>query len=117
MDKPLLSIKGEIENPLQLSFTDLAAIDPAKQIVDVSRIAAGRKGDAVPLSALLALARPKPTAKYLGSQLELTAKSVEHKLAELDRTRADWEKNSRSFEHQAAPEVRALLRRIASTVE
>src|SRR5687768_12970605 len=66
MDKPLLSIKGEIENPLQLSFTDLAAIDPAKQIVDVSRIAAGRKGDAVPLSALLALARPKPTAKYLG---------------------------------------------------
>ena len=66
MDQPLLSITGEVEVPQKLSFTDLAAIDPAKQIIDVSRIAAGRKGDAVPLSAILALARPKPTAKYLG---------------------------------------------------
>jgi len=66
MNQPLLTISGEVETPRTLTFTDLAAIDPAQQIVDVSRIAAGRKGDAVKLSALLELARPKGTAKYLG---------------------------------------------------
>jgi len=60
---------------------------------------------------------PTLTAKYLGSQLGLTSKSVEAKLADLPRTRAEWEKNANDPEREAAPEVRALLRRIAASVE
>ncbi len=62
----LLKISGEIENPVELKFNDLAAIEYAHQIVDVSRINPQRKGDAVKLSGLLDLVRAKPTAKYLG---------------------------------------------------
>lgn len=65
MSDILLRITGEVDSPRELTFADLAAVDPRQQISDVSRIAAGRKGDAVRLSALLELARPKPGAKYL----------------------------------------------------
>ena len=60
-----LQITGEVESPRSLTFADLIAIDPAAQIADVSQLAAGRKGDAVKLAALLALAKPKSGAKWL----------------------------------------------------
>jgi len=62
----MLSISGEIDQPRELTFADLAAIDAEHQMIDVSRIIPGRKGDAVRLSGLLQLIRPKETAKYLG---------------------------------------------------
>lgn len=65
MSDVLLKIVGEVESPRELTFAELAAVDPGQQIVDVSQIAAGRKGDAVRLAGLLALARPKSGAKYL----------------------------------------------------
>ncbi|MDX1944836.1 MAG: hypothetical protein SFU86_05455, partial [Pirellulaceae bacterium] len=60
-----LQISGDIESPRTLSFADLAAIPTEYQIVDVSRLVPGRKGDAVKLAGILALVRPKAGAKYL----------------------------------------------------
>ncbi|MGI8981218.1 MAG: molybdopterin-dependent oxidoreductase [Pirellulaceae bacterium] len=65
MSEVLLKITGEVESPRELTFADLEAVDPRQQIVDVSQLAAGRKGDAVRLAGLLALAKPKAAAKYL----------------------------------------------------
>ncbi len=58
-----------------------------------------------------------PTSKYLGSQLELTSKSVERKLADLDRTRAAWKARANAPEVEAAPAVRALFRRLGASTE
>ncbi len=65
MNEVLLKIAGAVEYPAEFSFADLAAVDPRQQIVDVSQIAAGRKGDAVRLAGLLALVKPKVEARYL----------------------------------------------------
>ena len=65
-DAPQLTIEGEVQRPLSLSFDDLAAVEERWQIADVSQVDPKRKGDAVKLAGLLALAGPKPAAKYLG---------------------------------------------------
>lgn len=62
----MLIISGEVQEPRTLNFDDLAAIDAEYQVVDVSRLVPGRKGDAVKLGGILQLVRPLPTAKYLG---------------------------------------------------
>ena len=61
----LLTIDGDVESPVTLSFDDLAAMPEAFQICDVSRIDAKRSGGAVTLAGLLARVRPKSTAKHL----------------------------------------------------
>lgn len=65
MPKPTLTIDGEVEAPVTLTFADLAAIDAAFQIADVSTIDPKRAGDAVQLAGLLARVRPKSSARYL----------------------------------------------------
>jgi DMSO/TMAO reductase YedYZ molybdopterin-dependent catalytic subunit len=62
----MLRVEGEVERAAVLTFEDLAAIEPAHQVVDVSRIVAGRKGDAVRFAGILERVRPKASAKYLG---------------------------------------------------
>jgi DMSO/TMAO reductase YedYZ molybdopterin-dependent catalytic subunit len=62
----MLMVTGEVAEPRTLTFTDLAAIGGEHQVIDVSRIVPGRKGDAVRLAGVLQLVRPKGTAKYLG---------------------------------------------------
>jgi DMSO/TMAO reductase YedYZ molybdopterin-dependent catalytic subunit len=62
----MLTISGLAEQPRSLSFADLAAIPTEHQVIDVSRIIPGRKGDAVKLVGILALVQPKKTAKWLG---------------------------------------------------
>jgi DMSO/TMAO reductase YedYZ molybdopterin-dependent catalytic subunit len=62
----LLTIGGQVAQPQSLTFADLAAIPAEHQVADVSRLVAGRKGDAVTLAGLLALVQPAPGAKYLG---------------------------------------------------
>lgn len=61
----MLTIDGEVERPATLSFGDLAALDGAAQVPDVSRMDAKRQGDAVTLAGLLARVRPKASVKYL----------------------------------------------------
>jgi DMSO/TMAO reductase YedYZ molybdopterin-dependent catalytic subunit len=66
MTKPsLLTIDGDVERPAALSFDDLAALDGAYQVPDVSRIDPKRKGDGVTLAGLLAHVRPHGSARYL----------------------------------------------------
>lgn len=65
-DEVFLTIDGEVDNPLELSFADLSAIDDIHQLIDVSRFDSKRKGDAVKLSGLLEIAKAKPAAAYLG---------------------------------------------------
>lgn len=65
-DNVLLTIDGEVENPVHLSFDQLSAIDGVHQIVDVSQFDPKRKGDAIKLTGLLSLAKVKPSASYLG---------------------------------------------------
>jgi len=65
-DKFILTIDGEVGCPLELSFTELSAVDEAYQLVDVSRFDPKRKGDAVKLSGLLELAQVMPSAHYIG---------------------------------------------------
>jgi DMSO/TMAO reductase YedYZ molybdopterin-dependent catalytic subunit len=62
----MLKIEGEVAHQCTLSFADLAGIAAEYQVADVSRIVAGRKGDAVKFAGILQLVQPKSTAKYLG---------------------------------------------------
>jgi len=64
-DSFALVVDGEVEQPLQLTFTDLQAFPAHQQVLDVSRFHAGRPGDGVVLEALLERARPRPAASYL----------------------------------------------------
>ncbi|MCL6503270.1 MAG: molybdopterin-dependent oxidoreductase [Pirellulales bacterium] len=61
----LLRISGEVERPLALRFSDLAALAPEWQVPDIGRLIPGRKGDAVRLEGLLHLAGATPAAVYL----------------------------------------------------
>lgn len=65
MATTLLTIDGDVETALSLSFADLAAFPAEQQIIDVSRIDPKRQGDAVTLAGLLERVKPKPAAKYL----------------------------------------------------
>jgi len=66
VDDFMLTISGEVREPRTLTFNDLSAIAAEHQIVDVSRLIPGRKGDAVKLSGVLELMQPRTTAKYMG---------------------------------------------------
>jgi DMSO/TMAO reductase YedYZ molybdopterin-dependent catalytic subunit len=61
----VLTIDGEVESRVVLSFDDFASLAETYQVRDVSRIDAKRQGDAVTLAGLLARVRPKASAKYL----------------------------------------------------
>lgn len=65
MSEPVLCIDGDVEQPLELTFKDLAAFPESDQVRDVSRFHPKRPGDGVTLEALLARARPRPTATYV----------------------------------------------------
>ncbi|MGE5195418.1 MAG: molybdopterin-dependent oxidoreductase [Deltaproteobacteria bacterium] len=65
MSQILLRIDGEVSHPLALTFEDFTAIPAGQQVADVSRFHPRRLGDAVTLEALLAMAKPRPTASYL----------------------------------------------------
>src|SRR5690349_7542489 len=62
----MLKIEGEVKHARQLQFEDFSEIAERHQVMDVSRIAPGRKGDAVKLAGILELVEPKAGAKYLG---------------------------------------------------
>jgi DMSO/TMAO reductase YedYZ molybdopterin-dependent catalytic subunit len=61
----LLKIDGEVAQPMELAYADLANLDAAAQFADVSRLDPARQGDAVRLDAVLALAGAKPEGDYL----------------------------------------------------
>ena len=62
----LIRVDGEVQRPRQLAFEDLLAIEGAYQVDDVSQLAEKYEGKAIRLEGLLAAARIKPTAQYLG---------------------------------------------------
>ncbi len=62
----MLKIAGEVARECTLTFNDLAGIAAEHQVMDVSRIVPGRKGDAVTFAGILQLVEPRETAKYLG---------------------------------------------------
>ncbi|MCA9161486.1 MAG: molybdopterin-dependent oxidoreductase [Planctomycetales bacterium] len=66
MNEPTLRIDGEVDGPCELTFADLATLDAAAQVADVSQYDPKRKGAAVRLSGLLKLVSAKSSAKYLG---------------------------------------------------
>jgi DMSO/TMAO reductase YedYZ molybdopterin-dependent catalytic subunit len=66
MSEILLRIDGQIENPSELTFDRLEALDDSQRIIDVSRFDPKRKGDAIKLTALLELAGVKPNARSIG---------------------------------------------------
>jgi DMSO/TMAO reductase YedYZ molybdopterin-dependent catalytic subunit len=65
MSSKVLTVDGDVEQPLALAFDDLAAFPAAEQVSDVSRYHPTRKGDGVTLEAILTRARPRSTATYL----------------------------------------------------
>ena len=65
MTQIVLRIDGEVQHPLELTFSDLAACPALEQVVDVSRFHPMRKGDGVSLQALLSKAAPTSKATYL----------------------------------------------------
>ena len=65
MHTTILRVDGEVERQLELQAGDLAAIDAAFQIADVSQLDPKRKGRAVRLAGVLQLAGAKSEAKYL----------------------------------------------------
>ncbi|HIA18984.1 MAG TPA: hypothetical protein EYN03_03345 [Planctomycetes bacterium] len=62
----LIRIDGEVQRPRQFVFEDLLAVEERYQIDDVRQWAPQYEGKAIQLNGLLAAARIKPTAKYLG---------------------------------------------------
>ena len=65
MSDLLLTIDGDVESPLSLSFADLSAFPQEHQLADISQIDAKRQGQAITLAGLLERVKPRPTAKYL----------------------------------------------------
>lgn len=66
MSNILLKITGLVEREMSLTFDDLSGVDAEQQIADMSEIDPKRKGGAVRLAGLLALAGLKAEAAYLG---------------------------------------------------
>ena len=64
-NRVLLRVSGCVARPRELTFADLSAIDSTEQIVDVSQLAEGRKGDAIKLAGLLKLVGAKDEVKWL----------------------------------------------------
>jgi DMSO/TMAO reductase YedYZ molybdopterin-dependent catalytic subunit len=60
-----LLVDGEVERPQSLSLADLAALDAAYQVADVSRLDPKRRGQAVTLAGILACVGVRPAAQYL----------------------------------------------------
>jgi DMSO/TMAO reductase YedYZ molybdopterin-dependent catalytic subunit len=61
----VLTIDGEVDRPLRLALADLATMDPAFQVPDVSQLDPKRQGAAVRLEGLLLAAGVRPGARYL----------------------------------------------------
>ena len=66
MSETFLRIDGQVGNPVQLSHDALADLLDEHQVADVSQLDPKRRGRAVRLSALLALAVADPQATHLG---------------------------------------------------
>lgn len=58
----MLLVEGDVENPRELTFADLAALP--KQVADLSALVPGKQGGAVWLDAVLAAAGAKATARF-----------------------------------------------------
>lgn len=65
-DPILLRIDGEVQQPLELRYSDLLGVDPVYQILDVNQFDARRQGQAIRLTGILELVQAKPTVAYLG---------------------------------------------------
>ena len=60
-----LAINGEVQQPVNWSQTDLAAIHGTYQIADVTKFDPKRPGRAVRLAGILAVVGTKPAARWL----------------------------------------------------
>ena len=60
-----LTIDGLVENPVLIGHDELSQFPVSDQVVDVSRFAGKKQGDAVTLDSLLRLVKPLPEANYL----------------------------------------------------
>ena len=65
MEREALEIAGAVEAPCALTFEACASAPAAEQVADVAALMPGRSGRAVRLAALLARARPRPSARFL----------------------------------------------------
>lgn len=65
-DQVLIKITGEVDNPVELTFDDLGAIDPATQLTNVDSITGKYPGDAVKLAGLMNLVKVKSSATHIG---------------------------------------------------
>lgn len=63
---PRLMVDGRVAQPLSLTHRELAELDPAAQIDDVSQMGAKRPGRAVRFAALLEMAQVDQGATHLG---------------------------------------------------
>ena len=61
-----LTIDGDVENPLTLSWQQLRDLDARWQCADIGQLVPGREGEAVTLAGLIALVQPHPDVDYLG---------------------------------------------------
>ena len=64
-DAVILTVDGQVERPLKLTFTDLEGLPGPAQVPDVSRFHPNRQGDGVTLEAILERAGVLPSASYL----------------------------------------------------
>lgn len=64
-ETPHLTVDGEVAQTVRLTAQDLAAVDTADQIPDVTALGAKRPGAAVRLDAVLRRAEVQSTAQYL----------------------------------------------------
>lgn len=67
MDKNYrLRVDGAVDDPVSLTYEDLAGFAPSFQITDVSQLDPSRRGSAVTLEGILARVRVRPDARFLG---------------------------------------------------
>ncbi len=64
-EDPILIIDGDVDQPARLSVAELAAIDAAYQVPDVSKFDPKRRGQAVKLAGLLERVGVRPEAVYI----------------------------------------------------
>jgi DMSO/TMAO reductase YedYZ molybdopterin-dependent catalytic subunit len=64
-DEIILTVDGQVECPLRLTFNDLVNLPQPAQVSDVSRFHPTRKGDGVTVDVILEKAAVRPSANYL----------------------------------------------------
>jgi DMSO/TMAO reductase YedYZ molybdopterin-dependent catalytic subunit len=110
-DEIILTVDGQVDRPLKLTFADLEGLPDSFQVIDVSRFHPSRQGDGVTLDAILDRAGVLPSASYLTLHAERDDFHVSVPLAPLkDQGIVVYRRGPERLGHEHGGPIRFLIR-------